>query len=159
MVPLTVVAAALYSGGASEAAAGVLTGQVVGWLVTPDADVDGITHEEVRWFKVNRVMGHAFHLFWYAYSKAFKHRGTSHIPIIGTLTRLAYASLLLSLIQVAVTHDLLFADLLVVRLYNAAPYFCHGAFIAWAIQDTVHSIFDVCSTWLKVRRLLWYSKI
>lgn len=159
MVPLTGFAFLLYAGGQVEAANGIMIGQVCGWIVTPDADVDGLTHEEMRWFQINPILGHAFHLFWYPYSKMFRHRGISHVFVLGTLTRIVYISILLSLIQFAFNQKILVKDLFISHLINDYPNFCKGLVFAWSIQDLIHSIFDICSSWLKRRRLLWYAHL
>lgn len=51
------------------------------FLLSPDLDMDG-TEPDKGWGILEKI--------WNPYSKLFRHRGISHMPIIGTLTRLVY---------------------------------------------------------------------
>ena len=68
-----------------------VTGVLYSILVSPDSDVDAgyISHYYIR-----KVFGRIGDWYWSnlrkPYAKNFKHRGVSHIPVIGTLTRLSY---------------------------------------------------------------------
>lgn len=163
LLPIAGFSIYLASQGFVEPAIGLTVGGVCGWLVTPDADVDGITHEEVRWFKINPLLGHVWHLFWWPYGKMFKHRGSSHIIFWGTLTRILYIVATVTLGQLlwvlCLEPNFIGADLFFVHLYNSFPYFCRATYLAWSVQDAIHVIFDICSTWLKRRRLLWYAHV
>lgn len=66
--------------------AGVMTGFVVG----PDLDLDGLSGAEMRVIRRSRVLGFVWWLLWLPYAKLFKHRGSSHWPVIGTLGRALY---------------------------------------------------------------------
>lgn len=163
LAPIAVSSVYLLSQGLREAAIGVAIGGIAGWLITPDADVDGISYEEQRWFKINPILGYIWHLFWYAYGKIFKHRGLSHVAFIGTLTRIFYIVIPITILQLVWAlkfhPDFIGADLFFVHLYNSFPYLCRGIYLSWSAQDIVHIIFDICSTWLKRRRLLWYANL
>ena len=71
-----------------HAGAGVL-GLVAGHLVTPDLDVDAITHEERRALRAG-CFGWAWVAWWWPYARLMAHRGLSHAPLLGTLTRAVY---------------------------------------------------------------------
>lgn len=67
-------------------AGNVLLGEAIGLLLTPDIDQIGRTREENRFGPLRPV----WQVMWYPYALAFKHRGVSHWPIVGTATRAAY---------------------------------------------------------------------
>ena len=70
-----------------------LFGSLVGVLLSPDLDQDGLTNSETVVFRRFRILGHTFFLYWYIYAVALKHRSPwSHFPILGTALRLAYLS-------------------------------------------------------------------
>lgn len=65
----------------------IFFGYLIGSFIEPDLDQYAITTSEARLYKWFKDFG-AFivgYFTWYAYR--FKHRGISHFPIIGTLTR------------------------------------------------------------------------
>ena len=65
----------------------IFSGYLLGSFIEPDLDQYAITTSEARLYKWFKDVG-AFivgYFTWYAYR--FKHRGISHYPIIGTLTR------------------------------------------------------------------------
>lgn len=163
LLPIAASSVYLFLNKAEESSIGVLAGGIAGWLITPDVDVDGSTHEEQRWFRINPVLGHLWHCFWYIYGECFKHRGVSHVLFIGTLTRIFYIVIQFTIIQllwmIFSNSNLVGSDLFFVNLYNSFPYFCHALYFSWSLQDLIHIIFDICSTWLKKRRLLWYSNL
>lgn len=164
MIPIAAASAYLFSQGYAEASVGVIAGGIAAIFVTPDADVDGVSEEELRWFRINPILGHMWHLFWYAYGKLFKHRGISHVPFVGTATRILYIAVLITLLQLLFVivfgpTNFTGADLYISLIYNNFKFFCRGVFISWSFQDFIHIIFDICSTWLKRRRLLWYANL
>lgn len=65
-------------------------GTVLGWLVTPDADQEGITWEDRRLLNINKGIGKLWIWYWKGYAKTYSHRGISHMPIIGTAGRWLY---------------------------------------------------------------------
>jgi len=65
----------------------IFSGYLLGSFIEPDLDQYAITTSEARLYKWFKDVG-AFivgYFTWYAYR--FKHRGISHFPVIGTLTR------------------------------------------------------------------------
>ena len=65
-------------------------GCLSGVLLTPDLDQEGISAAEWRLVKATFGLGFVWLALWWPYAFVFRHRGVSHWPIIGTLTRLAY---------------------------------------------------------------------
>ena len=60
-------------------------------VISPDSDVDS---GFIGYYYIRRVFGKIGDWYWSnlwkPYAKNFKHRGVSHIPVVGTLTRLIY---------------------------------------------------------------------
>ena len=68
------------------ASAGCLSGV----LISPDLDMANRTVSEtvvIRWLG---VLGYLWMVLWKPYACLHKHRGISHVPLIGTLTRVGY---------------------------------------------------------------------
>ena len=69
-------------------------GVVAGAILSPDLDQPMITWSE--WFIIKLlpplswIPGLLMVAYWLPYSLMMKHRGVSHWPVIGTLTRIAY---------------------------------------------------------------------
>lgn len=68
----------------------VTFGILLGCLISPDLDVDkgNISIAIIR--KRSRGLAFIWRWFWWPYGKIFSHRGASHMPVIGTVTRLIY---------------------------------------------------------------------
>lgn len=113
---------ALYTG--PVVALGICLGTLVGWLITPDIDHHAITEEERRLIKHFGIFEHAWRLYWMPYEKLFKHRGMSHTPVIGTLTRAIYFP------TPAMLAGYLDWNLLV------------GLLAGWVAQDLIHILGD-----------------
>lgn len=77
--------------GSVSASGIVTTGTLAGILFTPDHDLDAgnNTMGLVRG-GCGKFPATLWRVYWFPYAKLFKHRGVSHLPIIGTLTRLLY---------------------------------------------------------------------
>jgi Uncharacterized metal-binding protein len=61
------------------------------FLAGPDLDVEGITEDEARWYRISPLLGLAFHLYWLPYS-LLPHRSIwSHLPGLASALRMAYA--------------------------------------------------------------------
>lgn len=91
----------------------VAGGCLVAQLVGPDLDLEGWTYNELLWSKSGRwlrrvggpalaplaaalaAVGAVWWAVWWGYGRMFKHRGVSHWPLVGTLTRLGYLAVLL----------------------------------------------------------------
>lgn len=163
LIPLGLISFTAFVMGDNEASLGIALGAISGLITTPDADIDGISFEEMRWFRFNSVAGHMFHLFWYPYGKVMKHRGFSHILFLGTASRIFYVMFLLSIFEAAFYYligvDLLVRDMFFVQLIKNHEAFAIFFFLSMSVQDFVHIIFDIVSTWLKRRKLLWYAEV
>ncbi len=107
---------------------GVAGGAWAGYLVTPDIDIPHRTHEEWRIIRRLPIIGRLWTAWWAAYGQLFTHRGISHAPIIGTVTRIAYALWPLALLPTATLYPF--------------RYMAAAAFTAWCVQDIVHLIAD-----------------
>ncbi len=110
----------------------VALGSVGGWLITPDLDITGRTYEEKRFYRWHPIIGFLWQAYWYLYAKVMKHRGVSHWPFVGTLTRWGY--LFTPLIMVVVGMD-------------AVPtlnwYWIGLTYLIWSTQDIVHGVLDL----------------
>jgi len=105
-------------------------GLMLGHLVTPDLDVDGVTYEERRAIrKAGCLLGWLWIAYWLPYAKLFHHRGASHWLGVGTLTRAVY---------------LLGPVMLVIWLaFGAVPRIDWLALLGgWGLQDTTHILMD-----------------
>ena len=71
--------------------------------------------------------------FWYPYMKKVKHRDILHWPVIGTLARMMYLSILLLILQSIFDFDIKIS-------------WIWWTFWGLAMGDTVHWILDVMST-------------
>lgn len=81
-----------------RAGLGWLAGGVVSVAIGPDLDVDGLTASEYKIIKRTLGFGFLFVWFWFYYARLFRHRGSSHWPVVGTLVRIGYAFALSTLL-------------------------------------------------------------
>lgn len=139
-----VLAAAAYTDYATTRA--VAIGSLIGLAITPDLDQEGTTFTE-RILRRIPLIGFVFQVSWYGYALLFRHRGWSHNLLLGTLTRVAWAGLLLvcwSLVAIGAAW-----------LWDGAPRNwlteiirpmlneAHaGVFIGWWLQDVLHVLAD-----------------
>ena len=72
-------------------------GCLLGIAISPDLDQEAISGIEWRIVKYTLGLGFIWLLVWYPYAIMHKHRGSSHWPVIGTLVRVAYISLLVGI--------------------------------------------------------------
>lgn len=134
---------------------GLVTGGVAGILVTPDIDHHETTVEEVRFYQVGRVAGVLWQWLWAGYEMFVPHRGISHWPIIGTLTRVLYLAImgrlalwvvagmagdLCSLTGCEVPPMTLGAMWEILVIFHR---FWFGVFVGWCTQDLGHILFDL----------------
>jgi uncharacterized metal-binding protein len=69
----------------------LVSGSLAGLILTPDLDVDtGCTSMRLVRGGCGRLVSTLWQWYWLPYSKVMPHRGISHTPILGTLTRLVY---------------------------------------------------------------------
>jgi len=102
-------------------------GALSGLLLDPDLDVDGWGGPALRLKRLWKPLGWMWRGLWYGYALAFRHRGTSHRPVVGTLTRLLYLSPLL----------------LVWAKFGTVPWAAVGLWAAGlALADLLHIVMD-----------------
>ena len=68
-------------------------GCLMGIVLPPDLDQDSWVTATRIWFRiplVGWIIGYAYSFYFYPYAYNFKHRGISHHPVWGTLTRIGY---------------------------------------------------------------------
>ena len=90
-------------------------------VISPDSDVDA---GFIGYHYVRKVFGNFGHWYWTnlwkPYAKNFKHRGVSHIPVVGTLTRLIYVLLPVSVYLLPYDKDSAsFASVIFAQLLSA----------------------------------------
>ena len=64
-----------------------------GIVISPDLDLGGRTISEVIVIKWMGALGWLWVLLWAPYARVYKHRGISHVPLLGTATRVLYLAL------------------------------------------------------------------
>lgn len=101
------------------------------YFLTPDADLS----YKNRLFSLKGFLTFPFIL----YSLIFRHRGISHIPIIGTLTRLLYLFLLISLTIWLLN---LKSDSFTATFLTYKKFFTTG-FLAIILADLCHLLLDL----------------
>lgn len=72
----------------------ISAGCLLGIIVSPDLDLDFVFNISSTIFLriplVGWILTYIWSAFWHPYAYAFRHRGSSHTPIIGTITRVSY---------------------------------------------------------------------
>lgn len=111
------------------------SGALAGLILTPDLDVDdGCISNEIVRENAGRPLGFLWAVYWKPYSRLIPHRSVlSHLPLLGTLIRLAYLAILPALIFVL-----------------SGAGFPRAEFPAWgvwavaglALADTLHFLMD-----------------
>ena len=76
----------------------VTAGCACGAILGPDADIAGLTEGEKIVIHRLPILGWLWAAYWWVYGKLLPHRGLSHIPILGTGTRLLYLWLFYALL-------------------------------------------------------------
>jgi uncharacterized metal-binding protein len=129
----------------NEFALSLMAGSILGWLMPPDLDLPNRTHDEHRIMNLNPILGRLWVGFWASYGQVFGHRGISHWPIIGTLTRILwlFRHLILFVVFLALLETANYIDINVDFL-NIEPnlYVLGGILIGWIGQDLVHLALD-----------------
>ncbi|HNT78175.1 MAG TPA: DUF2227 family putative metal-binding protein [Anaerolineae bacterium] len=149
-VPLAGIGGYAYATGNPALCIGVWCGTVAGILITPDADLEGTTWEEARFYSLAKPVGLLWQWAWFLYARAIPHRGISHTPILGTLTRVTYAAFLSHLLTWLVNGAWLnYCQLshctpgqIAIPYWEIAPQTALGTILAWSIQDLGHILFD-----------------
>lgn len=70
------------------------TGCLLGLIIDPDLDcnstIDRMNASRWRMMQLWKPLGYIWFVIWWPYGRLFYHRGISHTPLIGTLTRILY---------------------------------------------------------------------
>ena len=114
-------------------------GMLIGRYVEPDLDMPQTTRSERKLILNSLFMGYVWRLYWFPYARIMPHRGLSHVPILGTLTRVFWLSPLIGP---------------VLWIFPVTPpwYWHMLLFVALTISDSVHWWMDFMSTRRKQRR-------
>lgn len=132
---LSVAIATLFWRDAWLCSIGLLIGMWGGYAITPDADHTAMTREEYRAMKHWGLPGAILVAYMMPYAYIFPHRSRwSHSIFPGTLIRIAYVSVIPTLLLIALLN---WIDI------GMFPYWLYGGLIiAWSIQDMFHYIRD-----------------
>ncbi len=128
---------------------GFSTGYLVGtFFLTPDNDIYHSLPNK-RW-KILRFL-------WKPYTKIFSHRGISHYPIIGTVTRLVYL-ITVFLILFSIFYFILinaypeskkfFSQIMIDYSYLSSPFFI-SFLIGLFLSEIIHILTDVVYSFFK----------
>lgn len=121
-------------------AAGAITGALAGLILTPDIDLPGTTHEEIRIYKhLGFFGGGMWQLFWNHYARTHSHRGSSHAPFRGTAGRWWYAFKRLWPVLALALY--FFGAVLADYPYECALVVCM-VFLFNVLQDLMHLALD-----------------
>lgn len=99
------------------------------FVAGPDLDVEGITEDEARWYRISPILGLLFHVYWLPYS-LLPHRSIwSHLPGLASALRMAYA---LAVPAYAWLH-----------VGWPVPWAALGwVWVGWSVIDAVHLAMD-----------------
>ena len=146
--------------GYPEIGVGLTLGAFCGWLITPDADHNVLTEEERRW-KGKPIIGPYMLETFAGYGAKHKHRGRSHWPLWGTVSRMWYfarrfladATLLAYVVIVLILDGVMDGAVVdaVIPYLPGWPFFL-SFFAGWAIQDFVHICTDIVWSWWRSER-------
>jgi len=130
---------AYYASGDVEFAGWVAAGSALTLLINPDTDQEGMDRNEHRLVRNTYGCGFIWLAAWYPYARMFRHRGLSHAPVIGTLTRLGYMAVIVT--ALASAWYVIYPFRVVVDWEWAITAAC-GAITGMAVSDVVHWIID-----------------
>lgn len=138
-------------------------GSISGILLSPDLDQQTNSWIENKMVKSKNVFmamfGHAWMGFWMPYAKCIPHRHpASHLPILGTVLRLLYFCLGLTIVSLFLT--ILTGGSQMLDLLDFLSNLTHQrTFTCWAyglfFSDFLHAVWDVAHTrtnWIRRKR-------
>ena len=125
---------------------GLIWGAICGFFIDPDLDHRGTTRAEYRMYRVNRLIGALFHMYWTPYQTFIRHGsllshggkgllGWVSMALIATPIRIVYS--LWWLIPLALSVDFVYQWLMWIP-----GLFWLGLYLGWAAQDFVHWLRD-----------------
>jgi len=117
----------------------VMGGGALTLLVNPDTDQEAISRNELKLIRNTLGLGFIWLALWHPYAVLFRHRGISHVPVIGTLTRIAYIGAVVGLCAYLV--EFIGPYRLVVNLEEMTAAIC-GMFTGMAVSDALHWVMD-----------------
>lgn len=123
-------------------------GCLMGLVLTPDLDVDrgSISHSIVN-RTAGFLIGFAWRLFWYPYSRVMPHRSWySHMPVFSTFIRVAYLFALPMLLWWLVSQFIPLPS-----LHLPAWDWYPVVFIGLVLSDTLHALMDIGDSTVKRR--------
>lgn len=125
--------------GDAEFSGWVMGGGALTLLVNPDTDQEAISRNERKLIRNTLGLGFIWLALWHPYAVLFRHRGISHVPVIGTLTRMAYIGVFIGMCAYAL--ELVSPYYLVVNLEEMTSGVC-GMFTGMAVSDVLHWVMD-----------------
>lgn len=150
MIIFTIILAGLATSSVSMAidrglAAGVIIGTILGWLMPPDLDLPQRTEDEHRIINLNPFLGWLWVGFWASYGQMFRHRGLSHVPVLGTITRIFWLFRHI-IAYILVTMLFSYVGLITINASIEIQFISikvlFGILIGWVLQDFVHLALD-----------------
>lgn len=141
LAPITAMATWNLTGGDAVTTAIAGTGCLSGILISPDLDMAGRTISETLLLRWNVLLGRLWVALWFPYALLSKHRGLSHVPVFGTLSRVMYLSVFYLGIHFLLQHYYALNLLLWPQLHwQELLIFITGL----TISDVGHWILDGC---------------
>ena len=122
-------------------ALGILIGYGLGYYFDPDWDQISITGGEGRILRHLKLVGSMMLGFFLPYAYLFKHRGISHMPVVGTITRWMWIGLI----------AFLFFRTGLFLYVKQNTHFIYGILVGQSYSDFIHILAD--------QGLLKYRKI
>ncbi len=123
-------------------------GAISNLALSPDLD-GSCSMSIIRWKRTNILIA----LWWKGYNKIARHRGRSHIPVIGTLSRLLWLILPVLILLLASVLSGFVIDNGMRETLWAITHTFSIPFICWLsglmLADTLHAIMDWGDSWIK----------
>ena len=104
LTPITVMTAWQLSHGDLNMSLIAGLGCLSGVIISPDLDMAGRTISESIVLRWNILLGRLWIMLWFPYAMIHKHRGLSHVPIFGTMSRVLYITICYTLIHYVLLH-------------------------------------------------------
>ncbi len=124
-------------------------GCLAGLIIDPDLDCNSTLQlmNASRWrmMRASWPIGYLWFFLWWPYSQLFPHRGLSHVPVLGTLTRLVYLAVIPLGILVALSftgHNITPAALDIWMLVRPRLDLIFFAVCGLIVSDTLHWAMD-----------------
>lgn len=109
-----------------------LLGYLLGYICDPDLDKLGITSAEGRALHKFGIFGLLWIMYWMPYAFLTKHRGISHVPILGTAIRFLYLLIIPMALVLYYT----------IPLSDQVLWMAGWCFVGLVMSDLVHIFLD-----------------